>query len=253
MTFHRGCADEPDLVPPAELLRHRNALVQPPSPRTRSRHLAAITAAAREHSASPAGRFASRSVRGAAAVVATLAITSGLAAAQVLPAPAQRIFSSVSGAFSPDAPPATAGDPDDTDATSLSTAPAGPDTTGGVLVPADTTSSSDGVTSSSADTIAPSSTATPTTAPPATPTTLDPTTTTIPGPTDPGSSDGPTDPGSTDGGPTDPGPTDPGSTDGGPTDPGSDDGTVSTTEVPPTTTDTTGVTGASITPEGGPG
>lgn len=227
MTSRGHFPDEPELLPPAELLRLRAALVRPPSSQVRTSHLAAIAAAARDHSSSPAGRFASRTVRGAAAVIATLAITSGLAAAQVLPAPAQRIFSSVSDRFTPDppAPPATAG------------------ATQGVDDPASSPSRGDGFreatpSGGSDDPTAPASAiddaTTSTTEAPTTTTThpIVPTTTTIPGPSGPGSPD-PTDPGTTDGGPTDPG-----STDGGPTDPGSgeptDPGTVGTTEVPPT-------------------
>lgn len=240
MTSRGHFPDEPELLPPPELLRLRALLVRRPTAQVRANHLTAIAAAAREHGSTPAGRFASRTVRGAAAVVATLAITSGLAAAQVLPAPAQRIFSSVSDRFTPDpvAPPATAG------ATAGEPDPADPGSggTGGATPPAAADEPS-----------APAVTDRPTTSTTARPSTTTtrpalPTTTTIPGPSGPGSPDGPTDPGSTDGGPTDPG-------SGGPTDPGSgeptDPGTVGTTAVPPTVT--TVPTQDAVTPTGGSG
>lgn len=217
---------EPELVPPAQLLRARAALATAPSPEARARHLLAVAAAAREHS-SPASRFASRTVRGAAAVVATLAITSGLAAAQVLPTPAQRIFSSVSERFSSnEAPPAT---PEDTGGSGPSSDGPGLVATGGSAdvdaVSGATTSTTDAATPGG-----PVAQTTTTTQPGSTTTTVPSTTTTIPGPLGPGSPDEPSEPGGTDGGPTDPG----SGGDDGPTDPGTDggtDGSVGTTEI----------------------
>ncbi|HEY9557693.1 MAG TPA: hypothetical protein VIR58_13230, partial [Acidimicrobiales bacterium] len=80
MTSRARHHDEPELAPPAELVRLHAALRHGPSPATRAKHLAAMAAAARESTSTPAGRFASRGVRGIVAVVATLAVTSGLAA-----------------------------------------------------------------------------------------------------------------------------------------------------------------------------
>lgn len=220
MSPHHPTDDQPELVPPAELTRLRAALVRPPSPATRARHLAAMSTVARERTSTQVGRLASRSVRGAAAVVATLAITSGLAAAEVLPAPAQRIFSSVSDRLSPgnEAPPATAEDPAPVD--DASTPPPGTDEPTGAPSVA-TTDAEPTAEEPVAAAPKPTTTSTSTTT---TRPTVPTTTTTIPGPTEPGSPD-PSDPGSTDGGPIDPG------TEDGPTDPG----TVGRTDVPPST------------------
>jgi hypothetical protein len=221
--------DEPELVPPPELARLRAILGRPPTHATRARHLAAATGASYESSGA-AGRFARRGVRAAVAVVASLAITSGLAAAQVLPPPAQRFFSSVSDRIypsPPEAPPATATDPGvdpertpTTDPARTGDAPAVTDSGGDPpATTASTRASAPGVTS-------PTSISTPT-AP----------VTTIPGPGGPGSPDDPTDPGPTDPG-TDGGsgePTDPTTTtttpgtDGGTTDAGTADATTTTT------------------------
>ena len=107
--------DGPEIVPPAELLRLRARLSRPPAPAVRAQHLAAVATAARQTGvAGHVGRFAGRGARAALAIVASLAITSGLAAAQVLPQPAQRLLSNVSDRFAPepDAPPARADEPD---------------------------------------------------------------------------------------------------------------------------------------------
>lgn len=225
--------DEPELVPPAELLRLRALLSRSPDAGTRTRHLAAVTSAAREGIvSSPAGRFARRGVRVAAAVVASLAITSGLAGAQLLPQPAQRLLSSVGERLSPseDAPPAPTADAAD-QGDGGSEAPA----RGGALPLAEDREQLETTTTQPPTT---TSTTTPPTSEPSTTTTTEPpasTTTTIPGPGGPGSPDDPTDPGSTDGGSTDGGSTDgvgTAETDGG-TDGGGSTGTTSTTEVPP--------------------
>jgi hypothetical protein len=228
----RHAADEPELVPPAELLRLRAELRRGPSASTRAKHLAAAVEVSRQHAGGAAGRFASRGVRAAVAVVASLVITSGLAAAQVLPPPAQRFLSSVSDRFSPPttARPARAGDAGRGSATTLDGAEG---STG------DSGTSGDGVvttpTSEGASTTRPGATAT--TQPRTDDTTLP--TVTVPGPLGPGSPDDPTDPG-TDGGPTDPG-TD--STDG-PTDPGT---TTTTTTVGGTDGGTDGAGTADVT------
>lgn len=224
MKFARHDAQpEPELVPPAELLRHRAALTRAPAAHIRAAHLAAVGADVRERVTSPAGRFASRTLRGAAAVVAALTITTGLAAADVLPAPAGRILSSVSDRITGHrtAPPA---EPVEVDATtSRSDGPEQGEDAGGtppgvaeVEEPAPEAAKA-----------AASRSTTTTTQPSTTTTTAAPTTTTtIPGPTQPGSPTEPIDP-ATDGGPTDPGtgggPTDPG-TGGGATGPGTDGG-----------------------------
>ncbi len=224
--------EEPELVPPAELLRLRAMLVRAPEPATRARHLAAITAAAREgRTSGHAGRFARRGVRVAAAVVASLAITSGLAGAQLLPQPAQRLLSSVGDRFSPDeAPPA---DPGATGG-HAGAGSDGPARDAAAQPSSDQGRSADGDGDTTASE-APASSST-TTPPTSAPTTTEPptsTTTTIPGPVGPGSPDDPTDPVPTDGG-TDGGSSG-GSTDGGtaggPTDGGS--GGMGTTEIPP--------------------
>lgn len=235
----RHLADEPELVPPAELLRLRAELRRGPSASTRARHLAAAVEVSRLHAGGSVGRFASRGVRAAVAVVASLVITSGLAAAQVLPPPAQRFLSSVSDRFSPPptARPASAGDTGSGSDGSASTLdPAGGPVTeaGDPTVDDAATATSDGASSTR-----PSSTAT--TQPGTTVTTAPPVT--LPGPLGPGSPEDPADPG-TDGGPTDPGtdePSDPGTTttttpggtDGGTDGAGTADATTTTTTTAP--------------------
>lgn len=216
--------DRPEIVPPAELLRLRARLSRPPSPVVRAQHLAAAASAARQPGvAGQVGRFATRGARVAVAVVASLAITSGLAAAQVLPQPAQRLLSNVSDRFSPepDAPPARSQDPSSggsptTDAPSRE------------REGAPTTAADDG--------------ADPTTVAPVTPTTAGRVvvapSTTIPGPVGPGSPTDPTDPGPTD--PTTTTTVDPGSTTTTTTDPGSTTTTSTTTPGGSTTTTTEG-------------
>jgi hypothetical protein len=175
--------DGPELVPPAEMLRLRHALMRAPDPEVRAQHLAAVTAASRQGvMGGPVGRFASRGVRVAAAVVASLAITSGLAGAQLLPQPAQRLLSNVSQRFAPSndtPPPATTDEPDDSTSTTGSR-PGRPEVDPGV-----------GIASTLA-TDAPPDTSTATTAEPPVETT-----TTIAGPTGPGSPDDPADPDAT--------------------------------------------------------
>jgi hypothetical protein len=187
MTPHDPRSDDgPELVPPAELLRLRQILRREPASAVRAQHLAATTSAARQRFGSgPMGRFASRGARTAVAVVASLVITSGLAGAQLLPQPAQRLLSNVSDRFAPnddspdDAPPATAveaGDGSTTTTPRTDRRPTGTD--------AGTSDASTLATDTDATT--------PTTARPTAPTS-----TTIPGPTGPGSPDDPADPGTT--------------------------------------------------------
>lgn len=180
-----------DLAPPAELVAMREALVVPPSPELRAQHLAATAGASRRRvTAVPAGRlatrFASRSAKAVAAVVAGLAITSGLAGAQLLPQPAQRLLSNVSERFapssdSPDSPPATAVDVPETESSTRT----GPDRTVD-----DEHEPGGGTTSTSAPAIAADLT-------PSTTERLPVSTTTIPGPSGPGSPTDPTDPATT--------------------------------------------------------
>jgi len=231
----RHFADEPELVPPADLLRLRAELRRGPSASTRARHLAAAVEVSRHHARGAAGRFASRGVRAAVAVVASLVITTGLAAAQVLPPPAQRFLSSVSDRFSPPttARPAIAGDP-------------GSGLDGSATVDgADDRAGDTGDAADGGDAITPTSEGTATTRSSSTVTTQPGTTTaptvTLPGPLGPGSPEDPTDPG-TDGGPTDPG------TDG-PTDPG----TTTTTSTTTTTTAGAGTAEATTTTTTAPG
>jgi hypothetical protein len=204
-------SDGPELVPPAALLRMRNALSDPPSAEVRAHHLAAVATASRQRSG-PMGRYASRSARVAAAVVASLAITTGLAAAQVLPQPAQRLLSNVSDRFAPshEAPVTTVGE-----------APSDP----GGKDPERGDGGAPAVSPATTDTVADPTPPTTATRPVVSPTT-------IPGPTGPGS---PTDP-------TDPGPTDPTTTttvDPGTTTTTVDPGTTTTTTDPGSTTTTT--------------
>lgn len=95
--------DGPELVPPAELVRLRNLLMRGPRAAVRARHLAVATAEARQRPlvARTAGRLATWGGRVAVGIVASLAITSGLAGAQLLPQPAQRLLSGVSDRFAP--------------------------------------------------------------------------------------------------------------------------------------------------------
>lgn len=197
--------DGPELLPPAELLRLRAELARPPAPELRARHLAATAMAARQRGNSPMGRFATRSARAAVAIVAALAVTSGLAGAQLLPDQAQRLLSNVSDRFAPSedsdppAEPATPGDATTTlrsatdDPAPDDDVPAGGTTSTTVTI--DEPAVAPGVTSDTSPT---------TTSPPS------PTDTTIPGPGGPGSPDDPTDP----------------------------DATTTTTTAPPTTTTT---------------
>lgn len=209
--------DGPELLPPAELLRLRAELARPPGAQVRAQHLVATTMAARQRGNSPMGRFASRSARAAVAVVAALAITSGLAGAQLLPDQAQRLLSNVSDRFAPTNgdPPADPAEPGD--ATSVRSAPSGhpesdgdapdedsPDTTVGAAV--------DAALSTTTTTLHAA------------------TSTTIPGPSGPGSPDDPNDPDATTTTTIDPGSTTT------TTDPGS---TTTTTDPGSTTTTTT--------------
>src|SRR5690606_26599951 len=95
----RPFVDGPELVPPAELLELRGHLAVAPRVETRRAHLDAIVAQVRDHRRTAWGRAASSAARGAAAVVVTLTVTTGLAAADVLPDQAQKIFTSVSDRF----------------------------------------------------------------------------------------------------------------------------------------------------------
>lgn len=185
--------DGPELLPPAELLRLRAELARPPGPELRARHLAATAMAARQLGNSPMGRFASRSARGAVAIVAALAITSGLAGAQLLPEQAQRLLSNVSDRFAPSDdsdPPAEPATPGDATTTLRSaTDDPAPEDDG----PADVTTSTTATATATTDepVVGPGTTSVPTsvtTSPPS------PTDTTIPGPAGPGSPDDPTDP-----------------------------------------------------------
>lgn len=179
--------DGPELVPPAELLALRAQLSVAPGAEVRRSHLEAIVAQVRIGRRSTWGRVASGAARSAAAVVVTLTITTGLAAAQVLPQPAQKILSTVSDRFgggvdSPDVP-------DELDE------PAAPEASEPVAVaesddvpPArETTRSLDrepDVTATTSTTVAPT-TPVVTTPPEPEPTPTTTTTTTIPGPTSP--------------------------------------------------------------------
>lgn len=232
MTFiHRAPAEGPELAPPEHLLRMRDALVRPPSARTRATHLAAIASAMGERHATPASRWASRGVKGAAAVVAALTITSGLAAAEVLPPPAQRIFSSVSSHFSPPKSAPAHETPAATDGQSSGSAPEGNGSDGASVAPANPDADTAPTTAAapSSTTVAPSTTSVPKV------------TTTVPGPSGPGSGEGPTEP-TVPGEPADPGgdPTEP-----GPTDPEPGDGTVTATDLSTTTTTTPSSTSTS--------
>ncbi len=224
-SLHHNDADGLESVPPAELLRLRNALVRPPGAHVRAQHLAAAATTARHHPLSgPVGRFASRGARVAVAVVASLAITSGLAGAQLLPSPAQRLLSNVSDRFAPsqDAPPATAADPEAGDHSSQD-APSRPAQGSPPPLAGDTPTTLGGAVSSGPTTTAPH-----------------PTSTTIPGPIGPGSPEDPVDPE-----PTTTTTTDPGSTTTTTTDPGS---TTTTTQDPGSTTTTTSTTSTTEAP-----
>ena len=198
--------DGPELLPPPELLHLRAELATPPSAELRSQHLVATAMAARQRGNHPVGRFASRGARAAIAIVASLAITTSLAGAQLLPDQAQRLLSNVSERFAPSHsdPPADPAEPGDATTTQRSK---------GDDAPTDAAPLVDETTSTTDSAIDPADASTTTTRPSATGTT-------IPGPAGPGSPDDPIDPG----GPTDPGPTDPDPT--------------TTTTVPPTTTTT---------------
>ena len=174
--------DGPELVPPAELLELRSQLSVAPSDEVRRTHLEAIVAQVCHGRRTAWGRVASGTARGAAAVVVTLTITSGLAAAQVLPAPAQKIFSSVSDRFTgrvdeADVPAPATTDPapaaDDDEATTTTTREPAPEP-----VVATTTTST---------TLVPPAPVVTTPPEPTTTTTTPPTPTTLPGPPGPGS------------------------------------------------------------------
>ncbi len=175
--------DGPELVPPAELLELRSHLSVAPSDEVRRTHLEAVVAQVRHGRRTAWGRVASGTARGAAAVVVTLTITSGLAAAQVLPAPAQKIFSSVSDRFTgrvdeADVPAPAATDPApaaaDDEATTTTTRRPAPEP-----VAATTTST----------TVVPPAPVVTTPPKPTPSTTVPPTTTTVLSPTGPGSPD----------------------------------------------------------------
>ena len=188
----RPFVDGPELVPPAELLELRGHWAVAPRVETRRAHLDAIVAQVRDHRRTAWGRAASSAARGAAAVVVTLTVTTGLAAADVLPDQAQKIFTSVSDRFG-----GGDGTPTSEPADDISLSPT-----------ETTTRQADRETKATTSTAAPSTT-TSTTAPEpvvttTTPTTQPPTTTTVPptttttaplaGPTDPGSPGGVEDP-----------------------------------------------------------
>jgi len=197
-------ADEgPELVPPAELLRLRTLLLRGPRAATRARHLAATTAEARQRPlvAGTAGRFATWGGRVAVGIVASLAITSGLAGAQLLPQPAQRLLSGVSDRF---APPAEAPATTVADAADPVVADAG-GSSGSADRRSRTVADGTGTGTEATD---PAVTTVP-------PTTDPPVVETIPGPTGPGSPGDPT------------------------TDPDEPEPTTSTTEPEPSTTTTT--------------
>jgi hypothetical protein len=183
MTSRDPISEEgPELLPPAELLRLRAELARPPAAEIRSQHVAATAMAARQRGNRPMGRFASRGARAAIAIVASLAITSSLAGAQLLPDQAQRLLSNVSDRFAPSHgdtdPPADPAQPGD--ATVLRTPDGGGPTRDASAVDEVTTTTITGATA------APDG-ATTTTVPSTT-------STTIPGPGGPGSSEDPTDP-----------------------------------------------------------
>jgi hypothetical protein len=172
----------PEPLPPAELLRLRAELARPPADAVRAQHLAATTMAARQRGHRAMGRFASRGARAAVAIAASLIVTSGLAGAQLLPDPAQRLLSNVSDRFAPETdPPADPAEPGD-----ATTVPVAPERS----APADDRSGGDATTTTEAPTVVLDD--------PTTTTTLLPSvTTTIPGPAGPGSPDDPTDPDAT--------------------------------------------------------
>jgi hypothetical protein len=175
----------PEPLPPAELLRLRAELARPPADAVRAQHLAATAMAARQRGHLPMGRFASRSARAAVAIAASLIVTSGLAGAQLLPDPAQRLLSNVSERFAPESdPPAEPAQPGDATTTRAATEDDS--------APADEPSVGRDPTST---------TETPVVEPvrpgPTTTTLLPSIDTTIPGPPGPGSPDDPTDPDAT--------------------------------------------------------
>lgn len=189
----RPFVDGPELVPPAELLELRAHLAVAPRAETRRAHLDAIVAQVRDHRRTAWGRAASTAARGAAAVVVTLTVTTGLAAADVLPDSAQKVFTSVSDRFGGGDGTPTSDPADDISLTTTET----------------TTRQADRETRATTSTTGPSTTSTSTTVPepvvtttttsttqPPTTTTVPPTTTTAPvaGPTDPGSPGGVEDP-----------------------------------------------------------
>lgn len=186
----RTPGEGPELLPPAELLRLRNVLTRPPRPEVRARHLAATVGMARQRTVvSPMGRLAGRTARTAAAMVAALAVTSGLAGAQLLPEPAQRLLSEVTerlnpidGAPSDDPAPSAPAPSGGGGSTRSGSSSGGSDDDQEVIAPSQDTTTTTG--SSSTTTLGTSTT---TSAPPGS-------TTTVPGPSGPGSPD---DPGST--------------------------------------------------------
>lgn len=184
--------DGPELVPPAELLELRSHLAIAPRAEVRRTHLDAIVAQVRNRPRTTWGRVAASAGRSAAAVVVTLTVTSGLAAAQVLPEPAQKILSSMSDRITgrvgqpeapeptPEAEPAPVADSKDT-----ATATESPRRTTSEPIATTTTSST---VVQSVEVTTTTTTAAPTT------TVAPSTTTTIPGPSDSGSGGDPTAP-----------------------------------------------------------
>jgi len=181
-------ADSPELLPPAELLELRTHLAVAPRLEVRRAHLDAIVAQVRDGHRTPWGRVASQAARGAAAVAVTLTITTGLAAAQVLPEPAQKILSSVSDRFGgwvdradvPTPPPEPAPAPVDDADDSVEAAETAPRSEP-VRQQSQITSTTDTPVESTVPTTAPVTTTTSRPAPTTTTTTVAPTTT-IPGP-----------------------------------------------------------------------
>jgi hypothetical protein len=209
--------DGPEPLPPAELLRLRAELSRPPGAQVRAQHLVAPAMEARQRGNTPMGRFASRSARAAVAIVAALAITSGLAGAQLLPDQAQRLLSNVSDRFAPTDgdPPADPAQPGDT--TTVHSAPSADPGSDGDAPAGDSPTTTEG---SVVDAALSTTTTTLHVA----------TSTTIPGPGSAGSPDDPNDPDATTTTTIDPGSTTT------TTDPGS---TTTTTDPSSTTTTTT--------------
>lgn len=192
-------SEGPEPVPPAELLALREAVNRAPDDAVRSRHLAAITEAL-QTTGPPVGAMgqaiARRGARVVAGVAAVLVVTTGLAGAQVLPAPARAILPAFSQHLLPgnqsadqdrgtDEPPATDVVPETT-----TTRPLGGDPGAAAVAPSTTSSSTTEPpttsSSTSSSTTSSSSTSTPrvtTAVPPTTvttPTTVTPPTTTAP-------------------------------------------------------------------------